>query len=133
MFHAFRIRTKADIIYESRITNYFAQLLKLLIIPHSDHKPRVTGLETLIRDNIRMGVAVTRWNVTGNQVVTRYICQHPQLRIEQGNIEMLPLAYVSTRLQSCKDCDDCILPGEQISNRHTYLHRFAVWFTGDAH
>src|SRR5215207_6832008 len=46
---------------------------------------------------------------------------------------MLSRSQLKPCLQGGQDGNGCILPGEQISDRHTDLHRLALWLPGDTH
>src|SRR5690625_3298762 len=99
MGQACSICLKTLIVCQLNYTKYLTKPSELAIITHSNDKMPVFDLERLVRGNILMSITITFGRFARGHVVQVLVSQHGNLRIQQGNIQILPQSAAVTLLQ----------------------------------
>src|SRR5689334_8761943 len=72
-----------------------AELRELTVVADGDHHLTVPGIEDLIRNNVRVSVALALRRLTRNEVIQVHVGHRGDLNIEQCHVDVLPLPVVA--------------------------------------
>lgn len=113
------IRGKAFVVGNRRSAEHRAQFAELGIV--ADRKEQIDRSRPIcvVRRDVRMSTAGSRWKHAGGQIVREMRVQQRDPAVEQCRIDELPSAADATLMQGQKDSNDRVQAGSEVDHRHS--------------
>jgi hypothetical protein len=121
-----RLFEKARVVGERGKAGDGAELAELAIRADGDDDVPVTGGESLIWHDIRVGIAETRRRTAADEIVERLVGEHGDLRIQQREVDELAFTGAVAVMQGGEDADRRVKPGEDVGEGDAAFHRSAA-------
>ncbi len=132
-----RIAGKARIVGQFRAAANFAEFAELAIIAGGDDDMPIGTGKGLVGHDVGMVIAPALRHLVAEQIIRADVGQHRHLYIQQGHVDVLPLAAAVAVGEGGQNRHRRIHAGHQIDQGHAHLLRAAagqiVALTGDRH
>src|SRR5207248_4768808 len=110
---------------------------ELPIVTNGDDDRLIGRVERLVRNDVRMRIALPRRVLARNQRIFRLIGEYRDLSVEQRHVDIRALPRLFATVERRKGLRAGVHAGEQVGDRDSGAHRpapgFAVWYAGNAH
>ncbi len=123
MPHSLRVRGEALVRGPLGAAQDAAQIGELPVVPHRQDHESIGSAEVLVGNDVRMRIAHAARNAAADQIVRGLVRERCDLHVEQGQVDVLPLARSLAVGKGREDGGDGVQPGHHVRQGNADLER----------